>query len=69
MDHVSRDGITKFRRRCTLPLMGSNAVDMLVTDLAVFARGNRRGHFHRIELAGVAARPIRPATEAHYEVA
>jgi 3-oxoacid CoA-transferase subunit B len=68
MDHVSRDGTAKFRRRCTLPLTGSNVVDMLVTDLAVFARDGRRGPFRLIELApGVDARQVRAATEAHYE--
>src|SRR3546814_3319262 len=32
MDHVSRDGSAKFRAGCTLPLTGSNCVDMIVTD-------------------------------------
>jgi 3-oxoacid CoA-transferase subunit B len=68
MDHVSRDGTAKFRKRCTLPLTGSNVVDMLVTDLAVFARDGRRGPFRLIELApGVDAGQIRAMTEAHYE--
>jgi 3-oxoacid CoA-transferase subunit B len=68
MDHVSRDGMPKFRRRCTLPLTGSNVVDMIVTDCAVFTRDGRSGPFRLTELApGVNAQGVRAATEAHYE--
>jgi 3-oxoacid CoA-transferase subunit B len=68
MDHVARDGTAKFRRSCTLPLTGTNVVDMLVTDLAVFTRDGRRGPFRLIELApGVNAGYVRAVTEAHYE--
>ena len=38
MEHVSKDGTPKFRKRCSLPLTGLNVVDMLITDLAVFER-------------------------------
>lgn len=68
MDHVSRDGSAKFRKHCTLPLTGSNVVDMIITDLAVFARERRAGPFRLIELApGVGAAQVRALTEAHYE--
>jgi 3-oxoacid CoA-transferase subunit B len=68
MDHISRDGSAKFRRNCTLPLTGSNVVDMIVTDLAVFARDDRTGPFRLIELApGVDCAQVRAATEARYE--
>jgi 3-oxoacid CoA-transferase subunit B len=67
MDHVSRDGTPKFRKACMLPLTGSNVVDMIITDLAVFARNDRQGAFRLIELAtGVAADQVRAATEADY---
>jgi 3-oxoacid CoA-transferase B subunit len=70
MDHVSRDGSPKFRHRCTLPLTGSNVVDMIVTDLAVFTRDSRSEPFRLIELApGVKAKDVRAATEADYEEA
>jgi 3-oxoacid CoA-transferase subunit B len=68
MDHVSRDGTAKFRKRSTPPLTGSNVVDMLVTDLAVFACDGRRGPFRQIELTrGVGAGQVRAATDAQYE--
>ena len=42
MEHNSKDGAPKFKPRCELPLTGANCVDMLITDLAVFERPDRR---------------------------
>ena len=36
MEHLTRDGESKVRRECTLPLTGRRVVDRLITDLAVF---------------------------------
>jgi 3-oxoacid CoA-transferase B subunit len=67
MDHASKDGDPKFKRRCELPLTGTNVVDMLITDLAVFSRPSRKDSFKLIELApGVTAEEIRRKTPAHY---
>ena len=67
MDHVSRDGTAKFRKSCTLPLTGANVIDMIITDLAVFSRENRKAPFHLIELApGVSEAEVRAKTEAYY---
>ena len=67
MDHASKDGDPKFKRRCELPLTGTNVVDMLITDLAVFSRPSRRDSFKLIELApGVTAEEIRRKTPAGY---
>jgi 3-oxoacid CoA-transferase B subunit len=67
MDHVSRDGTAKFRKHCTLPLTGSNVADMIITDLAVFARTDRTNPFRLLELApGVSREEVRAKTEAHY---
>jgi 3-oxoacid CoA-transferase subunit B len=70
MEHLSRDGASKFRKSCTLPLTGSNVVDTIITDIAVFSRNGRRGLFQLIELApGVTAKQVRASTEAGYQEA
>jgi 3-oxoacid CoA-transferase subunit B len=68
MDHVSRDGTAKFRKRCTLPLTGSNVVSMIVTDMAVFVREGPQAPFRLLEVApGIDRDQIRKKTEAFYE--
>jgi 3-oxoacid CoA-transferase subunit B len=68
MDHTSKDGDPKFKTRCELPLTGTNVVDMLITDLAVFARPTRKDSFKLIELApGVTADEVRRKTPAKYQ--
>jgi 3-oxoacid CoA-transferase subunit B len=68
MEHTSKDGAAKFKPKCDLPLTGANVVDMLITDLAVFAREDRKSHFKLIELApGVSADEVRAKTSAMYE--
>ena len=67
MDHTSKDGDPKFKPRCELPLTGTNVVDMLITDLAVFARPSRKDSFKLMELApGVTADEVRRKTPAKY---
>jgi len=68
MDHTSRDGTPKFRKECQLPLTGLNVVDTLITDMAVFKRTNRTGHFRLVELApGVTIEQLRHSTEADFD--
>jgi 3-oxoacid CoA-transferase subunit B len=68
MEHTAKDGSAKFRPKCELPLTGVNVVDMLITDLAVFSRESRSGHFRLIEVApGVTARELRQKTTATYQ--
>ena len=65
MEHNSKDGAAKFKPRCELPLTGANCVDMLITDLAVFERPDRKSPFRLIELApGVTAGEVRAKTSA-----
>jgi 3-oxoacid CoA-transferase B subunit len=67
MEHTSKDGAAKFKARCELPLTGINVVDMLITDLAVFARPNRNAQFRLIELApGVSRDEITSKTSAAF---
>jgi 3-oxoacid CoA-transferase subunit B len=67
MDHTSKEGDPKFKTRCELPLTGTNVVDMLITDLAVFSRPSRKDPFKLVELApGVTAEEVRRKTPAKY---
>lgn len=67
MEHTSKAGEPKFKRSCTLPLTGTQVVDMIITDLAVFERPAKGQPFHLVELApGVTADEVRAKTEAHY---
>jgi 3-oxoacid CoA-transferase subunit B len=69
MEHVAKDGSPKFIPACTLPLTGKNVVDMIITDLAVFARPDHASPFKLIEAAlGVSADEIAAKTTAHYLV-
>ncbi|HME41142.1 MAG TPA: 3-oxoacid CoA-transferase subunit B [Steroidobacteraceae bacterium] len=67
MDHTSKEGDPKFKTRCELPLTGTNVVDMVITDLAVFSRPTRKDSFELIELApGVTSEEVRRKTPAKY---
>lgn len=68
MEHTSKDGAAKFKARCDLPLTGANVVDMLITELAVFTRPERKSPFKLLELApGVTAEEVKAKTGAAYQ--
>ena len=68
MEHVSKNGDSKFIPECTLPLTGRNVIDMIITDLAVFQRPDHDSPFRLIELApGVSAEEVAEKTTAKYE--
>ncbi|MGB3796234.1 MAG: succinyl-CoA--3-ketoacid-CoA transferase, partial [Alteraurantiacibacter sp.] len=47
---------------------GTNVVDMIITDLAVFQRADHDSPFKLVELApGVTAEEVAAKTTAHYE--
>ena len=67
MEHTSKDGEPKFKTRCELPLTGTNVVDMVITDLAVFSRATRSEPFKLVEVApGIELDQIRAKTPAHF---
>ena len=67
MEHVAKDGSSKFIPACTLPLTGRNVVDMIITDLCVFSRPDHNSPFKLVELApGVTAEEVAKKTTATY---
>ena len=67
MEHTSKDGSPKFKPHCELPLTGANVVDLLITDLAVFERPDRKSPFKLIERApGVTADEVKAKTPARF---
>ncbi len=67
MDHCAKDGSPKFIPACTLPLTGTNVVDMIITDLCVFHRSDHETPFKLIELApGVTAEEVAEKTTGFY---
>ena len=69
MEHVAKDGTPKFVPTCSLPLTGTNSVDLLITDLAVFARDRATRRFRLVELAsGVSLDQIRASTPAAFSL-
>ncbi|NLG75222.1 MAG: CoA transferase subunit B [Xanthomonadaceae bacterium] len=68
MEHTAKNGAPKFKRKCELPLTGANVVDMIITDLAVFAREDRATRFKLIELApDVTLEEVRAKTTAKFD--
>jgi 3-oxoacid CoA-transferase subunit B len=71
MEHTAKDGAPKLLAKCTLPLTGVNVVDLVITDLGVFAIDKHgSGKMKLIELAeGVTLEEIAAKTEAPFDSA
>jgi 3-oxoacid CoA-transferase subunit B len=70
MEHSSKNGDAKFVPACDLPLTGQNVVDILITDLAMFARPDRQGSdFELTKLApGIGLDELRGKTSARFNI-
>jgi 3-oxoacid CoA-transferase subunit B len=69
MEHRTREGESRVRRECTLPLTGRDVVDRLITELAVFDFPAGAA-MELVELApGVSLAEVEQATEARFEPA
>ena len=68
MMHTSRDGQPKLMSKCTLPLTATEAVDVLITDLAKFRFVN--GEVRLVELLSDASlEDVKNSTDADYVIA
>ena len=69
MEHSAKNE-AKLLHKCTLPLTGAGVVDLVITDLGVFAIDRKGGGMTLIELApDVSLDDIKARTEATYKVA
>ncbi|WP_240377009.1 3-oxoacid CoA-transferase subunit B [Bacillus piscicola] len=67
MNHVNKQGQSKVKSRCELPLTGSNVVDRLITDMAVFDFTDK-GMVLKEILPGADLESVRAHTEASFQV-
>ncbi|MBD8025329.1 CoA transferase subunit B [Ureibacillus sp. Re31] len=68
MEHVSKNGESKVKKECTLPLTGQGVVDRLITDLGVFDFTNE-GMILVETAPGVTVEEIKNKTEASFSIA
>lgn len=67
MEHNAKDGSAKLVKQCTLPLTGVSVVDLIITELGVFAIED--GKLVLKELAaGITLDEVKKRTEAQFEV-
>ena len=67
MTHCDRNGASKVVPQCTLPLTARKAVDLLITDLAVFSFDETGMHLVQL-LPGVTQAELRQKTSANYQL-
>ena len=70
MDHAAKDGSPKILDACTLPLTGQRVVDLIITNLAVFACDKIKGGLTLLELAdSVSLEELSAQTGADFKIA
>ena len=68
MTHASREGQSKIVPSCTLPLTATNAVDVIITELAVFRFCDGRLTLTEL-LEGASLEEVKAKTDALFEIA
>lgn len=68
MEHTAKDGLPKIMKKCSLPLTGSRVVDIIVTNLCVFAV-TEKGLLLKELAPEVTVEDVRAKTEAEFSVA
>ena len=67
MEHTTRDGRSKIVEQCSLPLTGTGVVDLIVTNLCVFACDKVKGLTLRELAPGVSLDEVRRKTGAEFK--
>jgi 3-oxoacid CoA-transferase subunit B len=67
MEHCAKDGSSKIKKECSLPLTGKSVVNLIITDLCVFEI-TRDGLLLKELAPSVHERDVRAKTEAHYSI-
>ncbi|KAH7198409.1 uncharacterized protein B0J16DRAFT_330334 [Fusarium flagelliforme] len=69
-EHCAKDGSSKIKQQCTLPLTGARVVSTIITDLCVFEVDREQGTLTLTELApGVSVEEVRSKTDADFSEA
>lgn len=68
MNHSEKDGGAKIVKTCNLPITAFNAVDMVITELAVFQFINKKLVLTEL-MPGADLETVRSLTAAHFDVA
>jgi 3-oxoacid CoA-transferase subunit B len=67
MEHTNKVGESKVLKKCTLPLTGTECIDMIITDLCVFTLERGKSGLKLIELApGVTLDEVKSKTLAAF---
>ena len=67
MEHTTLDGMPKLVPACTLPLTAAHAVDVVITELALFRFSNGQLVLHQL-MPGVTLDEVRAKTAANFGV-